>query len=311
MHSQVPCSQLVRSRIVASVMLASTATLLASCGDSTGVVREKADLAFVGDAPFDTILVANPQTGEIERKIELPMAGYGARISPNGDRVAISTGSEVWVANIDGSDKRLISANASGGVWSRDGSRLAYRRSPGPELRVVNADGSGDVAVPGAVPGGFGGIAWSPDGRRIAFEGMRGSTRTIYVVNIDGSGLRDIDLTLPGAETRASGEPTWSPDGRRIAFSRREFRSLGDVDERIWVATLSTNDARPITTGDEAADFRPSWSPDGSQIAFLRFVDDKSDVFVVRPNGEALQRITNTPTIREESPHWVKREEAP
>ena len=288
--------------------LALSLILLAACRDATGVVEAEADLAFVHSSPYDTLHVANPETGEIVQRIPLSMPGYGVRLSPKGDRVVIRDSQmRIWVMGLDGSDARHV-AMGGGARWSPDGTRLAYIGSPGPELRIVNADGSADVVVPGAIPGGYGGIDWAPDGRRIAFEGMRGGHRTIYVVNTDGSQLRDIDLTLPGPESRATGSPTWSPDGRKLAFSRHVAYDLTRHETRLWVATLATRDARSITTvTGSTTDVRPDWSPDGSQIAFLRFEGDKSDVFVVRPDGSGLRRITDTPTLREESPQWLRR----
>ena len=58
-------------------------------------------------------------------------------------------------------------------------------------------------------------IAWSPDGREIAF-GARGSSEEpgFYVVKADGSGERRLTRNA-----QAYGF-AWSPDGRTIAFTR-------------------------------------------------------------------------------------------
>jgi TolB protein len=61
--------------------------------------------------------------------------------------------------------------------------------------------------------------AWSPDGTKIAFTRRRrdsGGLRLtgpddIYVINADGSGLRQL--------ANDAADPAWSPDGSRIAFS--------------------------------------------------------------------------------------------
>jgi hypothetical protein len=76
----------------------------------------------------------------------------------------------------------------------------------------VSVDGSGDVTVPGATPDGWDGLAWSPDGKRIAFDVLRsmeggGATTTVYVVNAGGAG-----------DVRAS----WSPNKEFGANTRRD-----------------------------------------------------------------------------------------
>jgi Tol biopolymer transport system component len=59
--------------------------------------------------------------------------------------------------------------------------------------------------------------AWSPDGRRIAFESDRGSPNGQYaafIVNRDGSGLLQVtDYAL------WANHPVFSPDGKRLVIS--------------------------------------------------------------------------------------------
>src|SRR5207244_6794824 len=93
------------------------------------------------------------------------------------------------------------SIDAFDGDWSPDGSKIVLNASSG--IRVINADGSGSVAlgVAGEAP------KWSFDGSRIVFE----SQGTIRVMNADGSNV--VSLTN-------GHRPDWSPDGTRIAFDR-------------------------------------------------------------------------------------------
>jgi TolB protein len=105
-------------------------------------------------------------------------------------------------------------------VWSPDGQRIAFERRLGRvqsgrscvtcgtalifEVHVVNADGSGQqvLARRGAKP------AWSPDGRKIAFQTKRRyGNAEIYVMNADGSGQRNLTRTPRWHE----GSPAWSP----------------------------------------------------------------------------------------------------
>lgn len=292
----------------APVMSAGAAILLglvlAACRDLTGPDGRAARLVFVRGPSNDTLFVATPNTGAVTRRIPLALPSSTVRVSPGGDRLAFLHKSQLWVTNLDGSNARQVAANARGVRWSPDGKRLVYIAGSTPQqLRLMNADGSGDILVPGATPGGFNGLAWSPDGRRIAFEGMREGARTVYVINTDGTGLRDVDQNLPGSKARSSGEPTWSPDGKRLAFHRFLIDGTGS-EMKLWVVTLATGDAQRITTGS-GSDVRADWSPTGELIAFLRYEGQIADVFVVRPDGSGLARITDTRGDHEEQPGWL------
>jgi dipeptidyl aminopeptidase/acylaminoacyl peptidase len=61
-----------------------------------------------------------------------------------------------------------------------------------------------------------GGLAWSPDGERLAFVSNRGDHSFIGVF----SG-KDRALVYLAPSTSRDDEPRWSPDGRRIGFTRR------------------------------------------------------------------------------------------
>jgi Tol biopolymer transport system component len=68
---------------------------------------------------------------------------------------------------------------------------------------VVNADGTGRIIL---APADMfvGGLAWSPDGARIAYTGVVDGQEHVLVANADGSGRTDV---TPGME---SSHPTWT-----------------------------------------------------------------------------------------------------
>ena len=115
--------------------------------------------------------------------------------------------------------------------------------------------------------------AWSPDGRKIAFERFG----KIYVMNnADGEHL--INLTPNQPLNPGSRAPTWSPDGQKIAFGR---------DRDIYVMNASGENPVNLTKGP-TDDADPAWSPSGRKIAFER----DWDIYVMSANGRKPVRLT-------------------
>jgi Tol biopolymer transport system component len=108
-------------------------------------------------------------------------------------------------------------------------------------------------------------VDWSPDGRRLAFEGLDG----IYVLGRAGGRARRI---LRGERFS---RPAWAPDGRTVAA----VRWGSDLTFAIAVARVDGSGLRrllppqppksdPQWTAASASETDPSWSPDGRDIAF-------------------------------------------
>jgi dipeptidyl aminopeptidase/acylaminoacyl peptidase len=99
----------------------------------------------------------------------------------------------------------------------------------------------------------------SPDGKRVAFVvgdvdlGVNKVINQIYVVGIDGSGLRQITSNPTSSTT-----PRWSPDGKRIAFV---------TGGQIWTMDADGGHRDEVTRSSTGA-AGPVWSPDGKWIGF-------------------------------------------
>ncbi len=119
--------------------------------------------------------------------------------------------SELFTVSSVGGEAQVI-GNGEYPTWGSDG-RLVFKgwETTGVGLRVSQPDLS-DVQELTADDSDTAATV-SPDGERIAFMSRRDGDWNIYVVNNDGTELRQ--LTDDAAQ---DGLPTWSPDGEVIAF---------------------------------------------------------------------------------------------
>jgi len=115
--------------------------------------------------------------------------------SPVDDRIAYLRGPNISVANLDGSNGRVVAADANQAAWSPDGKRIAFIRlnaNQSQAIWIVNADGTNEQSVTSPANGTISdnAPAWSPDGSRIVFwriesENPRGMAY-LAVVNAAG-----------------------------------------------------------------------------------------------------------------------------
>lgn len=87
----------------------------------------------------------------------------------------------------------------------------------------------------------------------IVFQSVSGGP--IFVVNADGSGLRQLTTGL---------DPALSPDGKQVAFTRWQSGSNG-APGSLWVINVDGSGERVISTNVRQPK-SPTWSPDGKQI---------------------------------------------
>ncbi len=98
----------------------------------------------------------------------------------------------------------------------------------------------------------------SPDGTRIVFQSNRTGIAQIYIMNADGSDLKQLTDYPRGAET-----PVWSPDGRSIVYGAY----VGDDNNDVFIMNPDGSSRKQLT-GSPGYDGHPHWSADGQRIFY-------------------------------------------
>ncbi len=236
--------------------------------------------------------------------------------------VAFDSDHRIAVTNPDGSGFRLLSRGPGADtapVWSPDGTRLAFWWiTQDGRRQIIVADDSGSVRAQvtiGPAPpilatddpgwdsigyalGAPSFLSWSPDSRRILFSKATGATPGIWVVDADGSGLRQLgDPAIPAEE------PVWSWDGTRVAFHGGMGRTA--AENGIYVMRADGTEVRQVShvvAADESFNY-PQWQPGGELILFFANPGGEMRVFTVRSDGSG-ERVTSTASLGANVSDW-------
>jgi Tol biopolymer transport system component len=215
---------------------------------------------------------------------------------------------QIYIMNGDGTDQRPLTDFLGfkiGAVCSPNGRQIAFQNTPlilplRPTIFLMNVDGSDltPLVSGGTFP------TWSPDGKRIAFQGVPapGRLREIFVINVDGTGLTNL-TNDPADDYR----PDWSPDGRKIAFTSNRHGH-----DQIYVMNADGSEVTRLTFTEAARDLAPDWSPNGRGIVFqsnrdhpdLADIDQPGfDIYVMNADGSEVTQLTKN-LNRDLDPAW-------
>ena len=148
---------------------------------------------------------------------------------------------------------------------------------------------------------------WSPSGRRLVYVETSGFEECLDCVHMlvkvapDGSHRKVVYRTSPFAVLSS---PAWSPDGRRIAFA--EYRSNRPGKSDIHVIRRDGTHLVRVTDTRRRSEDDLDWSS-RNRLVFRssrgRFRDNRFELFTMRPNGQALRRLTDN-DVPDAQPDW-------
>lgn len=198
--------------------------------------------------------------------------GYWVEFSPDRRSFAFISKSELLIVRVDGSGRKTVARPVAQYAWSASGTRLAYvsagRQS---QIYTIRIDGSGRRRLTTSTRRRTGQVhpfhtlAWSRDGRRIAFTSQtadwkgRPLTGRLFTITADGREQK----RLTGLGSFVPEELAWSP-------ARQELAVGGVVDSGVLLLRRDRQ-SKPVTVAGTRCcmGVGASWSPDGTRLAFL------------------------------------------
>jgi dipeptidyl aminopeptidase/acylaminoacyl peptidase len=286
--------------------------------------------------------------GDVQLAPDASRVAYGV---VNSDRPGRPY-SQVWVMNVASRQSSRLGkpeGTASAPRWSPDGRAIAYVGGDGERSGLMVADIDGGqprfiAAVQGTnhpLPTSGDQIAWSPDGRQIAFvsatpgpeQDANGDpmviTRYLYKPTASEGMTRFNDnrrlhIFLANVASGAVTQLTsgncyehsldWSPSGDRILFvSNHEPDPDRVFNYDIFSVRVADGSIAQLTQ-TKNAEYRPVWSPDGRRIAYLgttrpltssETTMENTHVWVMDADGGNRHEVRESLDNRQGAPRWV------
>ena len=196
------------------------------------------------------------------------------RWSPDGKKIAFTTGGQIWTMDADGDDKKQItkiSTGAGNPVWSPDGRWIAFNSDVYPECTTDACNKAKDEYAENSK-------VKAHVTERLLFKHWnewRDVKRThVFVVASNGNGeARDLtfgDFDSPPYGAASGVDYAFSPDSKQIAYLRNPDKvEAVSTNSDIYIRPLEGNAApKNITVTNKGYDASPVYTPDGKYILF-------------------------------------------
>jgi len=130
--------------------------------------------------------------------------------------------------------------------------------------------------------------AWAPDGSRVSFVSDRDSAFNLFLVNADGTRLKQLTHESAGV---VAGMQSWTADGKWIYFGLfgKDVGSPWTNSKNGLICRISPDGSGFQIVG-EGID--GAVSPDGTKIVFARNLSQGHALFLMNSDGSGVRQIT-------------------
>lgn len=231
---------------------------------------------------FDLCIINADGTGKKKLTNTADINEMYPHVSPDGKKISYleDTGHgrdrkrDLYIMNIDGSGRKLVTRDGREQCWSPDGRYIAFVRSESSRRFSMESWSTKGLFIYDTVTGEIRehankklehlyALCWAPDGKYITATVLGGMGFKHTDIGIEVNGTRYFRLGIVGCR------PEFSPDGSMIGWGRSDFEfclARINMNRPVPVSDRDIKSFLHVTKGYKV--YHLDWSPDGKYIAF-------------------------------------------